>query len=347
MDLWALKATKTGSTSCWSKGEELPTPLKTKSRVSDGTRDGTISTVTQTTLTSALDCCSGLLTHFPGSLPPHPTLKHSLFSTGKPGSFWSTNYNLTAPFNFPMTSYHRTKYQFHRGASELSAISSCSGSHDPAPSAPALETQDTWGSGCPCALLCTETSVPRTPAHHTASPLHSNLPYCPSKPLSLAMVTFTLPLYFGTSLVAQLVKASVCNAGDPGSIPGSGRSPGEGHGNPLQSLAWKIPWTEEPDRLQSMGLQRVGHDWATSHSLFWRRKQQPTPVLLLGEFCGQRSGTGCSLWKSKQLDMTVQLTFSSFISTNASLSAYVCLGFPGGTVVINPPADTRDTGDVG
>lgn len=107
-----------------------------------------------------------------------------------------------------MTSYHRTKYQFHRGASELSAISSCSGSHDPAPSAPALETQDTWGSGCPCALLCTETSVPRTPAHHTASPLHSNLPYCPSKPLSLAMVTFTLPLYFGTSLVAQLVNIS-------------------------------------------------------------------------------------------------------------------------------------------
>ena len=31
------------------------------------------------------------------------------------------------------------------------------------------------------------------------------------------------------------------------------------------TLAWKIPWTEEPDRLQSMGSQRVGHDWATSH----------------------------------------------------------------------------------
>ena len=33
-------------------------------------------------------------------------------------------------------------------------------------------------------------------------------------------------------------------------------------------LAWKIPWTEEPGRLQSMGLQRVGHDWATSLSLY-------------------------------------------------------------------------------
>ena len=95
-------------------------------------------------------------------------------------------------------------------------------------------------------------------------------------------------------------KESTCNAGDAGSIPGLGRSPGEGIGYPLwyswaslmaqlvknlpavqenwvQSLgwedslekgkathssilAWKIPWTEEPCRLQSMGSQRVGHD---------------------------------------------------------------------------------------
>ena len=50
-------------------------------------------------------------------------------------------------------------------------------------------------------------------------------------------------------------KASVYNAGDPGSIPGLGRSPGEGNGNSLQ-----YSWTEECCRLQSMGLQRVGHD---------------------------------------------------------------------------------------
>ena len=47
-------------------------------------------------------------------------------------------------------------------------------------------------------------------------------------------------------------------------------------------FAWKIPWTKEPGRLQSMGLLRVGHNWATSLSLFtfmhWRRKWQPTPV---------------------------------------------------------------------
>ena len=52
------------------------------------------------------------------------------------------------------------------------------------------------------------------------------------------------------------------------------------------TLAWKIPWAEEPGRLQSMGSLRVGHDWATSLSLFtfmhWRRKWQPTPVFLPG-----------------------------------------------------------------
>ena len=37
--------------------------------------------------------------------------------------------------------------------------------------------------------------------------------------------------------------------------------------NHSSTLAWKIPWTEELDRLQSMGSQRVGHDWATSLSL--------------------------------------------------------------------------------
>ena len=59
-------------------------------------------------------------------------------------------------------------------------------------------------------------------------------------------------------------KASACNMGDPGSIPGSGGSPGEGNGNPLathsSTLAWKIPWMEEPGRLQSMESQRVRHD---------------------------------------------------------------------------------------
>ena len=56
------------------------------------------------------------------------------------------------------------------------------------------------------------------------------------------------------------VKASASNAGDPGSIPGLGRSPGEEMAAQFSTFAWKIPWMEEPDKLQSMGSQRVGHD---------------------------------------------------------------------------------------
>ena len=119
-------------------------------------------------------------------------------------------------------------------------------------------------------------------------------------------------------------KESTCNAGDSSSIPGLGRSAGEGIGYPFQYswatlvtqlvknpcamqetwvrslgwedplekgtathssiLAWRIPGTEEPGGLPSMGSPRVGHDWATSLSLFtfmhWRRKWQPTPAFL-------------------------------------------------------------------
>ena len=67
----------------------------------------------------------------------------------------------------------------------------------------------------------------------------------------------------GTSQVSLLVKNLPVNAGDVrdmGLIPGSGRSPGGGHGNPLQYSCWRIPWTEEPGGLQSKGLQRVRHD---------------------------------------------------------------------------------------
>ena len=55
-------------------------------------------------------------------------------------------------------------------------------------------------------------------------------------------------------------KASAYNSGDPGSIPGLGRSLEKEIAAHSSTLAWKIPWTGEPDRLQSMGLQRVGHN---------------------------------------------------------------------------------------
>ena len=55
-------------------------------------------------------------------------------------------------------------------------------------------------------------------------------------------------------------KESACSVGDPGSIPWSGRYPGEGKWQPTPVFSWKIPWTEEPGGLQHMGLQRVGHN---------------------------------------------------------------------------------------
>ena len=74
------------------------------------------------------------------------------------------------------------------------------------------------------------------------------------------------------------------------------------------TLAWKIPWMEEPGRLQSTESLRVEHDGATSLSLFTfmhrKRKWQPTPVFLPGESQGRRSLVGCHLWGRTESDTT-------------------------------------------
>ena len=84
------------------------------------------------------------------------------------------------------------------------------------------------------------------------------------------------------------------------------------------TLAWKIPWAEEPGRLQSMGSQRFGLDWVTSLSLFtfmhWRRKWQPNPVSLPGESQGQGSLLGCHLWGRTESDTTERLHFHFSLS---------------------------------
>ena len=127
---------------------------------------------------------------------------------------------------------------------------------------------------------------------------------------------------------------------DPGLIPESGRSPGEGNGS---ILAWRVPWTEEPGKLWSIGSQRVGHKWETNtlHLLWksiyyrasqvalvvknatanagdikrlgfdpwvgktpWKREWHPTPVFLPGESHGQRSLVNYSPWGHKESDTT-------------------------------------------
>ena len=74
------------------------------------------------------------------------------------------------------------------------------------------------------------------------------------------------------------------------------------------TLAWKIPWMEEPGGPQSMGSLRVGQDSAISLSLFrfmhWRRQWQPIPVFLPGESQGWGSLVGCRLWGRTESDTT-------------------------------------------
>ena len=92
------------------------------------------------------------------------------------------------------------------------------------------------------------------------------------------------------------------------------------------TLAWKIPWVEEPGRLQSMGSLRVRHDWATSLWLFtfmhWRRKWQPTPVFLPGESQGRGSLVGCHLWGRTESDTTEVTQRQQQQQDQAAVSAF-------------------------
>ena len=140
------------------------------------------------------------------------------------------------------------------------------------------------------------------------------------------------------ALVAQTVKhlPEGQAEGDSGPIPGSGRSPAEGAHS--STRAWKIPWMEEAGRLQSVGSQRVGNNWATSlwlsskpslvaqmvkiclqcrRPMFnpwigkipWRRERQPSPVFLPEKSHGWRRLVGYSPWGCKESDITEQLHF--------------------------------------
>ena len=73
----------------------------------------------------------------------------------------------------------------------------------------------------------------------------------------LPFTIYLSALFLRASQVVLVVKSLPANVGDirdSSSIPGLERSPGEGHGNPLQYSCLEIPWTEEPGGLQSIGL---------------------------------------------------------------------------------------------
>ena len=99
-------------------------------------------------------------------------------------------------------------------------------------------------------------------------------------------------------------KVSACNAGDPSSIPGRGRSPGAGIGLPLQYL-WAFLVAQMVENPPAM-LETRFHPWVGE--IPWRRAWQTTSVFLLGKSHGQRSLTGYSLWGYKGLDMAEQIS---------------------------------------
>ena len=87
------------------------------------------------------------------------------------------------------------------------------------------------------------------------------------------------------------------------------------------TLAWRVPWMEEPGGLQSMGSLRVRHDWVTSLSLFtfmhWRRKWQPTPVFLPGESQGRGA------WWAAVYGVTQSQTWLKRLSSSSSSNVFV------------------------
>ena len=111
--------------------------------------------------------------------------------------------------------------------------------------------------------------------------------------------------YKRTSLVIQRLGLRASNIGNSDSIREVDPMSEKVMAPHSSTLAWKIPWTEEPGKLQSMGSLRVRHDWATSLSLFTfmhlRRKWQPTPVFLPGDSQGRGSLVGCRLWGRTRL----------------------------------------------
>ena len=85
------------------------------------------------------------------------------------------------------------------------------------------------------------------------------------KDIWFASVFWQLPIQLLGFARGSAVKNPPVNTGDAGSVPGSGRSE-EGNGNHSSIRAWKIPWAEDPGRLQSIGLQRVRCDYVIKHS---------------------------------------------------------------------------------
>ena len=92
-----------------------------------------------------------------------------------------------------------------------------------------------------------------------------------------------------------------------------GSSPGAENGNPLQHSTWGIPWTEGPDGLQSMGLHRVGHDWACTPRVSSGLPRWPS---------GQRTCLQCRRCRSLGFDPRSGISWEKGVATHSSILAW-------------------------
>ena len=97
------------------------------------------------------------------------------------------------------------------------------------------------------------------------------------------IVIYLLRSFFSGFPGGRDSKESACSAGDPGLISASGRSLEQGMAIHSSVLACRNPWIEEPGGLQSLGSQRVGHDWATDTFTFFSTRQNQRETELRGE----------------------------------------------------------------
>ena len=168
---------------------------------------------------------------------------------------------------------------------------------------------------------CTDLSVYKMQSEYLLPPSSENLlclcPFelvpklvCPMTPISLYHHPLSYCVRIDLSTSPSLLsgfpdssvgKESACNAGDPGSIPGAGRSSGEGIGYPLQ-YSWASLVAQLVKNLPAMCKTWV---WSLSSEDPWRRERLPTPVFWPGEFHGLYSPWGC-----KESDMTEWLLLS-------------------------------------
>ena len=131
-------------------------------------------------------------------------------------------------------------------------------------------------------------------------------------------------------------KKSTCNAGDPSSIPGSGRSTGEEISYPLQYSCLGNPmdrgaWQARIHGITKSQIQLSNYTAMTTISTIlqyfynlheWNKKWQLSPVFLPGKFHGQRSLAGYSPWGHKELDMT-EHTHINFMEVNLPIYTYI------------------------